>query len=160
MFTLGDVIVTLLACLGVCIVFFQRLVFKSSSIRSTLSCWAVRKDYKEIFYFCQQWPHQTAWNLSPVCAQLLGKSQTSHLANWCCSSWYITSYWIFLFQSLWGKVQINCERFVFFTHTIHSLVCTNTCGVSGVKLGYVHAENSLGGNQQKWRNMLPKRFFS
>lgn len=97
---------------SVCIVFFQRLVFKSSSIRSTLSCWAVGKDYKEIFYFCQQGPHQMVWNLSPVCAQLLGKSQTSHFANWCSSSWYITSYWISLFQSLWRKVQINGARFV------------------------------------------------
>lgn len=159
MFTFGELIVTLLVCPDVCIVFFQIVVFKSSSIRSTLSCWAVGKDYKEIFCFCQQWPHQTAWNLSPVCAQLLGKSQTSHLANWCCSSWCITSYWISLFQSLWGKVQINVERFVFFTHAVHSLVSTNTCGLSWARLGYVHAGNSLGGTSRNDQTCFLKDFF-
>lgn len=143
---------------SVCFVFFQRLVFKISSIRSTLSCWTIGKDYKEIFYFCQDWPRQISCNLSPACAQILERSQTSRLVNWWYSSWYVTSYWISLFQSLWGKVQINGERFLFFAHSVHSLV-QNTCGVSWVRLGYVHAENNLGGTSRNYQICFLKDFF-
>jgi len=57
----------------------------------------------KFFYFWQQWPHQIGWNLSPASVQLRGKSRTSHLANGRCSSWYITSYWIYLSFKAFGK---------------------------------------------------------
>lgn len=64
-----------------------------------------------------------------------------------------------LFQSLWGKIQKNGERFVFCTDAVHSLVCTNTCGVSWVRLGSVHPENSLGGPSRNDQTRFRRDFF-